>query len=333
MTEFELIARFFDRPLASGGAVARGIGDDCAVLDFGGPTQLAVTTDMLIAGRHFLADADPRDIGHKALAVNLSDLAAAGAQPRCFFLALALPDANETWLAAFSEGLFALADAQGCALAGGDTTRAPTIAGTSGALTISITAVGEVPREQALTRGGARPRDDIWISGELGDAALALLAHAGSVQPEGPTRQDVRARLDRPTPRIELGVALRGLASACIDVSDGLVGDLGHILQRSKVGARLRWAAVPRSAALRAQASEVAMRCALAGGDDYELAFTAPQRQREAIEAAARSARTLVTRVGAITEGRDLVVLDEANKPMDMPFKAYDHFGSYDPTP
>ena len=181
--------------------------------------------------------------------------------------------------------------------------------------------------------GGARPRDDIWISGELGDAALALLAHAGSVQLEGPTRQDVRTRLDRPTPRIELGVALRGLASACIDVSDGLVGDLGHILQRSKVGARLRWASVPRSAALRTHTSEVAMRCALAGGDDYELAFTAPQRQREAIEAAARSARTLVTRVGAITEGRDLVVLDEANKPMDMPFKAYDHFGSYDPTP
>jgi thiamine-monophosphate kinase len=333
MTEFELIARFFERPLAAGSGVARGIGDDCAVLDFDGPTQLAVTTDMLIAGRHFRADADPRGIGHKALAVNLSDLAAAGSQPRCFFLALALPAADEVWLQAFTEGMFALADAHGCVLAGGDTTRVPELAGEMGPLTINITAVGAVPRGASLTRAGAQPGDDIWISGQLGDAALALLADTGEVRLDDAAARAVRARLDQPTPRVHLGVALRGFATACIDVSDGLIGDLGHVLRRSKVGAMLGWATVPRSGSLRQQPRDVQIRCALAGGDDYELAFTAPARHRAAIESAAHNVRTLVTRVGVITEGRDLSVCDEADKPMDMPFKAYDHFGSYDPKP
>jgi len=328
MTEFELIARFFDRPIARGGAVVRGIGDDCALLDFGGSTQLAVTTDMLIAGRHLFPDAAPRNVGHKALAVNLSDLAAAGAQPRCFFLSLGLPSADEAWLESFSSGLLALADSYSCVLAGGDTTRLP-----SGApLTISITAVGEVPRGQALTRAGALVGDDVWVSGELGDAALALQAHAGRVQLDASEGAIAFLRLERPRPAIDLGLALRNVATACIDVSDGLIGDLGHVLTRSKVGATLRWASIPRSPALRRQPEELQLRCALAGGDDYELAFTAPVARRSAVAIAAAAARTSVTRVGAITEGRDLVLQDEAGKPMDTPFKAYDHFGSYEPT-
>jgi thiamine-monophosphate kinase len=331
MTEFELIARFFEHPIAAASGVARGIGDDCALLDFGGPSQLAVTTDMLIAGRHFRVDADPAAIGHKALAVNLSDLAAAGAQPRCFFLAIGLPDANAAWLEGFCSGMFALADAYGCALAGGDTTRVPTVSNGPGPLTINITAVGEVPRGTGLTRAGARPGDDLWVSGQLGDAALALLADAGELALPPDAAVAARMRLDWPSPRVELGVALRGLATACIDISDGLVGDLGHVLSRSGVGGVVRWAHVPRTAGLVAQAERTQLRCALAGGDDYELAFTAPAARRAEVEAAAERARTLVTRVGAITDGRDLVVLDGAGEPMDMPFKAYDHFGSHEP--
>ena len=333
MTEFDLIARFFSRPLAPGGAVARGIGDDCALLDFGGSTQLAVTSDMLIAGRHFSPDAAPADIGHKALAVNLSDLAAAGAEPRCFFLALGLPDADEDWLGNFSAGMFAVADEFACVLAGGDTTRVPIAAGCAGPLTISITAVGEVPRDAALTRAGARPGDDIWVSGHLGDAALALDARAGRIQLDADEFSAARLRLERPIPRVSLGLALRGLATACIDVSDGLIGDLGHILARSKTGATIEWAAIPRGSALARQARGTQLRCALAGGDDYELAFAASPDRRAAVEAAAKAVRTPVTRVGAITEGRDLTIHDEGGKPIDTPFKAYDHFGSYDPTP
>jgi thiamine-monophosphate kinase len=332
MNEFELIARFFDRPTLPGSGVARGVGDDCALLDFGGPTQLAVTTDMLIAGRHFRADADPRAVGHKALAVNLSDLAAAGAQPRCFFLAVALPEADASWLQAFTDGMFALADANGCSLAGGDTTRAAGSTTGGGPLTISITAIGEVPRGAGLTRGGASPGDDIWVSGELGDAALCVLLDEGAVTLPETDAQRARSRLDWPAPRVELGIALRGLATACIDVSDGLIGDLGHILERSGVGATVGWAAIPRGEALRAQPTTSQIRCALAGGDDYELLFSARPGHRPAVEAAAKKARTSVTRVGAITEGRDLVVLDAVGKPMDMPFKAYDHFGSHERT-
>jgi thiamine-monophosphate kinase len=333
MTEFELIARFFTRPIAPGGAVACGIGDDCALLDFGGPEQVAVTTDMLLAGRHFFPDAAPADVGHKALAVNLSDLAAAGAQPQCFFLSIALARADEAWLQAFSTSMLALAERFGCPLAGGDTTRVPCSDSSDGPLTISITAMGTVPRGGALTRGGARAGDDVWISGRLGDAALAVEFRNGRAQVGESDRSEVCARLDRPQPRVALGLRLRGIATACIDVSDGLTGDLGHILERSQVGARVEWAMIPCSEALRRQPVETQLRCALAGGDDYELLFTAGAEHRAAVERAALEARTPVTRVGAITDGRDLLVVDRDGRPMDMPFKAYDHFGSYDPSP
>ncbi|HUL64270.1 MAG TPA: thiamine-phosphate kinase [Burkholderiaceae bacterium] len=333
MTEFDLIARFFDRPIPAGSAVAQGIGDDCALLDFGAASQLAVTTDMLVAGRHFFPDAAADAIGHKALAVNLSDLAAAGAQPRCYFLALGLPAADEKWLAAFSSGLSALENEFGCVLAGGDTNRMPRIAGADAPLVICIAAVGEVARGQALTRAGAHVGDDLWVSGSLGDAALALEALTGRTTVGEADASSIRLRLERPAPRVALGVALGGLATSCIDISDGLIGDLRHVLTRSKVGAELRWAAIPRSAAMLRHSDDTQLRCVLAGGDDYELLFTASSAHRAAVEAAAERTRTPVTRVGVITEDRDLAVLDENGNPMDTPFKAYDHFGTYDSTP
>lgn len=325
LSEFDLIARYFTRPVGAGGMVRQGIGDDCALLDAGEGT-LAVSTDMLLAGRHFFPDADPAAIGHKALAVNLSDLAAAGATPRCFFLALALPRADEVWLAAFARGMFALADRYGCVLAGGDTTRAPVVGGRDGPLTISITAVGEVPRAAAHSRAGARAGDQLWVSGTLGDAALALAHHAGTVVADAEAVRACRLRLDWPQPRVELGGALRGIASACIDVSDGLVGDLGHILARSQVGAEVQVAALPRSASLRAVAPELQHRCALAGGDDYELLFAAPPARRTAVLAAAEACGVAVTHIGRFTAGGGLVLLDVDGPVVDTRLQSYDHF-------
>jgi thiamine-monophosphate kinase len=233
MNEFELIARYFARSVPSP-LVAQAGGDDCALLQLG-DRQLALTTDLLLEGRHFLANVDPAALGHKALAVNLSDLAAAGATPRCFLLALALPRLDEAWLAAFSDGLYALADAHGCALIGGDTTRAPRIEERDGPLAICITALGEVPSGAALGRAGARDGDDLWVSGTLGDAALALRHLTGEVALPDAAAARVRVRLEWPTPRVAFGSALRGLATACLDVSDGLAGDAGHIAARSGV--------------------------------------------------------------------------------------------------
>lgn len=327
MNEFELIARYFTRPTRE----RAGVGDDCALIDAGDVT-LAITTDMLLAGRHFFADADAEALGHKALAVNLSDLAAAGAAPRCFFLSLALPRADEIWLAAFARGLFALADAHGCALLGGDTTRAPQLRvderAVDGALTISITAIGEVPRAAVRTRAGARAGDDLWVSGTVGDAALALAHRSGEAA--GLDAADLsacRARLERPAPRVELGIRLRGLATAAIDVSDGLLGDLGHILERSQLGACVDWPAVPRSDALRRQPQALQRRCALAGGDDYELLFTAPASVRTEVLAAAAAAGVAVTRIGTMTAHAGLEVLDAGGALLDTTYRGYDHFG------
>src|SRR5437868_2059526 len=226
MGEFDLIARYFTRPARRS---PLGVGDDCALLQPAPGMQLAVSTDLLVEGRHFLSTVDPRALGHKALAVNLSDLAACGAQPLAFTLSLALPRVDEAWLAGFSEGMFALADAHDCELVGGDTTAGP--------LAINITVFGEVPAGAALLRSGAQAGDDLWVSGTLGDARLALEAFRGTVSLPQEVFDAARLRLERPQPRVALGLALRGLATAAIDVSDGLLGDLGHVLQRSGVGA------------------------------------------------------------------------------------------------
>ena len=313
--EFALIARYFKRPgRPLGAGVALGVGDDCALLKPGAGMQLAVSSDMLVSGRHFFADVDPRTLGHKALAVNLSDLAACGAKPLGFTLALALPDASAEWLAAFSEGLFALADAHGCTLVGGDTTRGP--------LNICITVFGEVPPGRALLRSGAQAGDDIYVSGTLGDAALALLALQGKVDLPPDLLAQTRKRLEMPTPRVELGMALLGIATAAADVSDGLLGDLGHILEQSGKGATIHTAVAIELIAAYANPTGVAgpfdpkipsatlLQCALAGGDDYELVFTAAATQRDAVQRAANAAGVPVTRIGTITPQAGLTLLD-----------------------
>jgi thiamine-monophosphate kinase len=322
MTEFELIARYFDRPLPADAAVSLGIGDDCALLAPAPEHALAISTDMLVSGRHFFADADPVSIGWKTLAVNLSDLAAMGARPLAFTLALALPAVDEAWLTAFCRGLFACAGRFGCSLVGGDTTRGP--------LTLAVTVFGEVPDGAALRRSGARPGDDVWVSGVVGSAALALL---GSQRWRGGTGPAVdpalSSALDRPVPRIALGIALRGVAHAAIDVSDGLAQDLSHILAASGCGADLDVDAIPRSAAFDTVAADERDRTILAGGDDYELCFTAPASRRAEVLAAGAATDTPVARIGTVHATRQLRLLDAAGEPWRPEAEVlhgYDHF-------
>jgi thiamine-monophosphate kinase len=315
--EFELIRRFFDRPRASPGVVL-GVGDDCAVLAPTPGHHWAVSTDMLVEGRHFLSTVDPEALGHKALAVNLSDLAACGATPRAVFLALALPRADAVWLEAFARGLFQLADAHGVALAGGDTTAGP--------LNLCITAMGEAPAGQALLRSGAKAGDALWVSGTLGDARLALEGFRGTVSLPSEAFAATRLRMERPTPRVALGQALRGLATSAIDVSDGLLGDLAHVLAASNVGAELQADALPRSAHLAAQPLHLQRLCTLTGGDDYELVFTAPADGDDAVRAAAAGSDTSVTRIGRITAEPGLCCVDAQGQPVRAPGASFDHF-------
>jgi thiamine-monophosphate kinase len=315
--EFELIERFFARPAKH---AVLGSGDDCALLAPAAGMHLAVSTDMLVEGRHFLATVAPDRLGHKALAVNLSDLAACGARPLAFTLALALPEADATFLAGFSQGLHALADRHGCELVGGDTTRGP--------LTISITVFGEVAAGTALLRSGARPDDDIYVSGTLGDARLALEVFRGNASVSGEAFARIRCAMEEPQPRVELGMALRGIARSAIDLSDGLAGDLGHILRRSGVGAVVDVDALPHSADLAAQPESLRRECLLAGGDDYELVFTAPVGRRAAVAQAAASARTPATRVGRIEATPGLRFVDRAGLAVPGPLRSFDHFST-----
>ena len=363
MGEFDVIKRFFTRPTLR---AVLGVGDDCALLQARPGMQMAISTDMLVSGRHFFADVHPYTLGHKALAVNLSDLAACGATPLAFTLALSLPQADANWLQAFSEGLLALADLHGCELIGGDTTHGP--------LTICITVFGEVPAGQALLRSGAQVGDDIYVSGTLGDASLALAQllrerEAGAVEAGEPfageqqatagnwqnsSRQHsgqhpgitlppadlarARQRLEQPTPRLALGSALRGIATAAADISDGLLGDLGHILERSNAGASINTASAfgllaanHGSAQLAAQLAAAHQRTdvlahVLSGGDDYELVFTAPPVHRAAVAAAAAVSQTPVTRIGQIEATPGLRLLDAAGRLLPNNFRSFDHF-------
>ncbi len=369
MGEFDLIARYFTRPVRR---AALGVGDDCALLAPAPGMQLAVSSDMLVEGRHFFAGVDPEALGHKALAVNLSDLAACGARPLAFTLALALPRIDEPWLQGFAQGLLQLADAHDCELVGGDTTAGP--------LNICVTIFGEVPAGQALLRSGARADDDIWVSGAPGEARLALDALRGQLQLPAATLARLRVRLECPTPRVALGQVLRGLASSAIDLSDGLLGDLGHVLKASGVGAEIdAFAASDLLAASAYQKSTAAqntpspsplshkgrgelgqrpgsskeegakpappialaplgrgrgeglpadtlLQCALAGGDDYELAFTAAPAQRAAVQAAGAASATPVTRIGRITPEPGLRLLDRTGGTLQGRFASFDHF-------
>jgi len=312
--EFDLIRRFFTRPARH---AELGVGDDCALLRPAAGHAIAISTDMLVAGRHFFDDVDPAALGHKALAVNLSDLAAMGARPLAFTLALALPEADEAWLGRFADGLFALADRFDCDLIGGDTTRGP--------LNLCITVLGELPAGAALRRDGARPGDDLWVSGALGAAAHAVRRRlAGHPLPAD---DPARLRLERPEPRIPLGLALRGLASAAIDLSDGLVGDLGHVCERSRVGAEVDWTAVPAAPALAPLPAAERAALALAGGDDYELLFTAPPAARAALAGVSASLALPLSRIGRILAGAGVVVRDPQGAPMRLDAHSYDHFG------
>jgi thiamine-monophosphate kinase len=316
-SEFDLIRKYFEQPpreVRPGDRRARrvslGIGDDAALLRPSAGMELAVSTDLLLEGTHFRAGADARKLGHKALAVNLSDMAAMGAAPRWATLALALPAADEAWLEGFSRGFFALAARFGVELIGGDTTRGP--------LSICVTILGEVPSGLALFRAGARPGDDVWVSGQLGGAALAL------AQPDVAA---VAGRLDQPEPRVELGERLRGIASAAIDISDGFAQDLGHVLERSGVGAMVEFESLPRPVELRELKDEkLQARLVLSGGDDYELLFTAPQASRGEIEALSTELALALSRVGSIQSGEPrLRVVDAQGKPMSVE-RGFDHF-------
>ncbi len=331
MGEFDLIERYFKRPARR---AVLGVGDDCALLQPASDTQLAISCDMLVEGRHFLSTVDPFKLGHKALAVNLSDLAACGATPRAFTLALALPRADHAWLEPFARGLLSLADAHGCELIGGDTTQGP--------LNICITVFGEVPvlqgKSQALLRSGAKVGDDIYVSGNIGDARLALEVFRGTHNVPGAVFAQARQRMEQPTPRVALGQALRGIATAGIDVSDGLLGDLGHVLKQSGVGARIETAFAINLVACRAnpawagcpsgqQLGEAKwLELALAGGDDYELVFTAPASARVAVAKAALDSQTSVTRLGQIEAAPGLRLIDVNGQPLERHYPSFDHF-------
>lgn len=333
MGEFDLIKRFFARGPAPGQGVdhvALGIGDDCALLQPAPGTQLAISSDMLVEGRHFLPTVDPARLGHKALAVNLSDLAACGARPVAFTLALSIPEVNETWLDGFARGMFALADAHSCALIGGDTTRGP--------LNLCITVFGEVPapggKSQALLRSGARVGDDVYVSGSLGLARLALEVFRGTVSVPAELFEAARSRMEQPTPRVALGQALRGIASAAADVSDGLLGDLGHVLKASRVGACIDTSIAINlisnngifSSNMASFSSDFQLECVLAGGDDYELAFTAPATARDRVQDAARATATPVTRIGVIEAAPGLRLIDAAGQSLERRYTSFDHF-------
>lgn len=309
MDEFALIRRHFAELTPGGEGVVLGIGDDAALLQPSPGCELVVTADTLIGGRHFPDTTAPFDIGWKSLAVNLSDLAAMGAQPRWCTLALTLPEASEAWLAGFADGLAALARPYGVALIGGDTTRGP--------LSITITALGEVPAGQALRRSGARPGDAVCVTGTLGDAALALRLGAAA-------EPALRARLDRPQPRVATGLALRGIARAVLDLSDGLIGDLQHILDASDVGAEIDADLLPASPAFACLVSHASRRqLQLAGGDDYELCICLPA---SALESARAAVEVPLTRIGRIVAEPGLRLVDGEGHTITPSFTAYRHF-------
>ncbi len=329
--EFSIIDRFFSSGEATGPWFCKGVGDDCAIIDIGA-SRIAVTIDMLAMGTHFLPDAAPEDVGFKALAVNLSDLAAAGAVPRAFFLSIGLPKKDDGWVSRFSRGLMELSRRSGCALLGGDTVRTPRIpkADENSPAVFSITAMGDLPKGMGLTRGGARPGDDIWVSGTLGDAYAALKYRWGHWAIAPKAFEQLRVRMDRPEPRNALGRLLLPIATAAIDVSDGFAQDLTHVLERSRVKARVDWDSVPRSEALRSLPEEQQKEASLSGGDDYELVFTAPPSRRREIFEAGIASDTLVTRVGTILplESSDsaLTIYDATGGAVALKSEGFDHF-------
>ena len=330
--EFDLIQRFFKAGADAmhpndEKVIALGIGDDCALLKPAAGEEIAITSDMLVEGRHFFMDANPGLLGRKALAVNLSDLAAMGAKPIGFTLSIALPNVDIAWLEAFSKGLFAVANQYSCPLIGGDTTAGP--------LTISITAFGSIPSGKAIRRSGAKVGHDIWASGTIGDARLALAALRHEITlPESDLKQ-IEHRMHNPTPRVELGMTIRELASAALDISDGLLGDLHHILKQSQVSAKVFLDQIPKSETLQKQSEDIQNQFAASGGDDYEICFTAPTEKRDVIDEISIALNLPLTRIGSITEkvgaaeklslfNKNGDLLDETKSAALL--KSFDHF-------
>lgn len=327
LSEFSLIDHFFARRARAHTHhyAALGIGDDCALITPPVSEMFAVSTDTLVEGHHFLVDVDPHALGHKALAVNLSDLAAMGAKPLAFMLSVTLPVARQEWLEAFSVGICELAERFDCELIGGDTTAGP--------LNICITVFGSVPLHLALRRDIAQPGDDIWISGTLGDARAYLGMLRGEWTIQVNDTAVLQCALERPEPRIELGIALRGIARSAIDISDGLAGDLLHILKCSRVNAIVNIDAIPRSPMLNQLTLEVQRHCVLAGGDDYELCFTAAASSRHAVDEIARRVDVPITRIGIIvpSKKKDATITwrDVAGKTLSLPLQhGFDHFNA-----
>ncbi|MHB2112967.1 thiamine-phosphate kinase [Raoultella planticola] len=320
--EFSLIARYFDRVKSIRLDVETGIGDDCALLNIPEKKTLAISTDTLVAGNHFLPDIDPADLAYKALAVNLSDLAAMGAEPAWLTLALTLPEADEAWLAAFSDSLFMQLNYYDMQLIGGDTTRGP--------LSMTLGIHGFVPPGRALKRSGAKPGDWIYVTGTPGDSAAGLAILQDRLVVESAADADyLLARHLRPMPRVLQGQALRDLASSAIDLSDGLISDLGHILKASGCGARIDLDAMPLSdALLRYAEREQALRWALSGGEDYELCFTVPELNRGALDVAIGQLGARFTCIGQISAEADGLQLMQSGKPVQLDLQGYDHFGA-----
>ncbi len=302
LDEFALIDRFFNNCADCHGSwKSQGIGDDCAFIDIGS-SRVAVTTDMMALGTHFLDDADPYYVGRKALAVNLSDLAAAGASPRAFFLSIGLPKVDSRWLESFSRGLLEIAKEYDCPLLGGDTTKTPKVGNMYGKTTISITALGELPPKMGLTRSGSKVGDEIWVSGTIGDAYAALSAIRGEFSVSDSDLVFFKSRMDNPTPRVELGGRLLGIATSCCDVSDGLITDLGHILKRSNVSAELYWDSFPKSEEMSRLPEDRQIKSVLSGGDDYELLFTVPKAHSNTVKGLSAALGLRLTCVGKIVE-------------------------------
>ena len=321
-TEFDLIKRFFSRPVSAG---LLGGGDDCALFGVTPGLKVATSTDLLLEGRHFFSDVDPRSLGHKALAVNLSDLAAIGARPLSCLLGLGLPAIDEAWVEQFAEGFYALVDQYGCALIGGDTTRSQQ------GITLSVTVIGEVEADLALRRNAAQVGDDIWVSGVLGAADIACRMLAGEIPLDTDLLHATRRALEWPTPRIELGQQLRAHAHAAIDVSDGLLQDLGHILTASNVGAELYEQRLPIHPALTGLPKQmlppgVLRRAVLAGGDVYELCFTAAPAQRAMLEKTGQTLGVALTCIGTIRKEPGLVVYDQGGTAIPQLPSGFDHF-------
>lgn len=330
--EFDLIQRFFKTQselmlVKNPGSVKLGIGDDCALLKIDPTEEIAITSDMLVSGRHFFPDANPEWLGWKALAVNLSDLAAMGAKPLGFTLALALPGPDSAWLEAFSKGLFAIANQYNCPLIGGDTTAGP--------LNICITAFGGIPKDKAIRRSGALVSDDIWVSGTVGDARLTLAALRHEIELAKEDLEKIEAHMHRPTPRLDLGIALRGLANSALDVSDGLLGDLKHILEESGKSAEIFLDRIPKSSTLLKQSQVIQNQFAANGGDDYELCFTAPISKRNVITQISADLNLPLTQIGSIKSMQhatpEIRIIDKDAKELDtqeanLLMKSFDHF-------